>query len=201
MAIHSSTLAWEIPWTEEPGGLYSPWGWKESDITTHTCMHTLHTMDINPSWDIHVWKHSHSKACLLPLFMVYFIVCVCSRVHVCTQVQLLSHVWLGDSMDCSPLGSSVHRILQARMLEWVAISYSSGSSWPRDGTCISCISLTLASGFFTAYPPRKPYSLIHGFKCFNMKVSVFKRSIYFYLEGDCFTVLCWFLPYINMNQP
>ena len=33
MAIHSSILAWEIPWTEEPGGLYSPWGCKESDRT------------------------------------------------------------------------------------------------------------------------------------------------------------------------
>ena len=30
MAAHSSTLAWKIPWTEEPGGLYSPWGHKES---------------------------------------------------------------------------------------------------------------------------------------------------------------------------
>ena len=38
MAIHSSILAWRIPWTEEPGG-YSPWGCKESDTTeqrTHT---------------------------------------------------------------------------------------------------------------------------------------------------------------------
>ena len=33
MAIHSSTLAWKIPWTEEPGRLHSPWGHKESDTT------------------------------------------------------------------------------------------------------------------------------------------------------------------------
>ena len=33
MAIHSSTLAWKIPWTEEPDRLYSPWGCKESDTT------------------------------------------------------------------------------------------------------------------------------------------------------------------------
>ena len=31
MSIHSSIFAWKIPWTEEPGGLYSPWGLKESD--------------------------------------------------------------------------------------------------------------------------------------------------------------------------
>ena len=33
MTTHSSILAWKIPWTEEPGGLYSPWGCKESDMT------------------------------------------------------------------------------------------------------------------------------------------------------------------------
>ena len=33
MATHSSFLAWKIPWTEEPGGLYSPWGHKESNTT------------------------------------------------------------------------------------------------------------------------------------------------------------------------
>ena len=55
-------------------------------------------------------------------------------------------------MDCSLPGSSVHGILQARILEWVAISSSRGSSWPRDQTCVSCI----ASGFFTAEPPGKP---------------------------------------------
>ena len=38
MAIHSSILAWEIPWTEEPGG-YSPQGCKEVDMTEHTRMH------------------------------------------------------------------------------------------------------------------------------------------------------------------
>ena len=40
---------------------------------------------------------------------------------------------LCDPLDCSPPGSSVHGILQARILEWVAISFSWGSSWPRGG--------------------------------------------------------------------
>ena len=43
-------------------------------------------------------------------------------------------------MDCSLPGSSAHIIFQARILEWAAISYSSGSFWPRDQTYISCIS-------------------------------------------------------------
>ena len=42
-------------------------------------------------------------------------------------------------MDCSPLGSSIHWIFQARVLEWVAISFSRGFSWPRDQTQVSCI--------------------------------------------------------------
>ena len=46
---------------------------------------------------------------------------------------------LCDSIDCSLPGSSVHGILQARILEWVAIPFSRGSSQPRDGTRVSCI--------------------------------------------------------------
>ena len=46
---------------------------------------------------------------------------------------------------CNPMGSPVHEILQARILEWVAISFSRGSSRPRDPTWVSCI----ASRFFT----------------------------------------------------
>ena len=44
-----------------------------------------------------------------------------------------------DPMDCNPLGSSVHGISQSRILEWIAISSSRGSSWPRNWTHISCI--------------------------------------------------------------
>ena len=44
-----------------------------------------------------------------------------------------------DLMDCSPPGSSVHGILQARILEWVAISFSRGSFWTGDQTQVSYI--------------------------------------------------------------
>ena len=47
---------------------------------------------------------------------------------------------LCDSMDYGPPCSSVHRILQARILEWVAIAFSKGSSRPRDWTCVSYVS-------------------------------------------------------------
>ena len=48
-------------------------------------------------------------------------------------------LWFHDSMDCCLPGSSVHGILQARVLEGVAISFSRGSSQPRDRTRVSCI--------------------------------------------------------------
>ena len=51
-----------------------------------------------------------------------------------------SHLTLCNPMDCSQPGSSVHRILQARILEWVAISSSKGSSQPRDQTSVSSAS-------------------------------------------------------------
>ena len=46
---------------------------------------------------------------------------------------------LCNAKDCSLPGSSVHGIFQARVLEWVAISFSRGSSWPRDWTQVSRI--------------------------------------------------------------
>ena len=63
--------------------------------------------------------------------------CVCAK-------SLQSCPTLSDPMDCSPPGSSVHGILQARILEWAAISSSRGSSQPRDRTQVAC----MAGGFF-----------------------------------------------------
>ena len=52
-----------------------------------------------------------------------------------------SRVWLlCDPMEYSPPASSLHWIFKARILEWVLIPFSKGSSWPRDWTCVSCIS-------------------------------------------------------------
>ena len=53
-----------------------------------------------------------------------------------------------DPMDCSPPGSSVHGISQARILEWVAISFSRGFSWPRNQTEVPC---TAGRLFFTSW--------------------------------------------------
>ena len=64
----------------------------------------------------------------------------------------LQYSALGNSMDCSLPGSSYHAILEARILEWVAVPLFRGSSQPRDQTQVFLI----AGGFFTSEPPRKP---------------------------------------------
>ena len=59
-------------------------------------------------------------------------------------------------MDCSPPGSSVLGILQAGTLEWVAISYSRGSSRPKDRTRVSYVSCTGRQVLLPLVPPGKP---------------------------------------------
>ena len=65
---------------------------------------------------------------------------------------------LYNPVDCSSPGFSVHGILQARILEWVAISFSRGSSQPRDRTQISCI----AGRFFTRWATREAQGSRHS---------------------------------------
>ena len=81
-----------------------------------------------------------------------------SCVRACVHARSLSGVSLRDLMDCCPPSSSVHGISQARILEWVVISFSRGSSWPRDEPA-SPASLALAGGFFTTKPPGKPHGI------------------------------------------
>ena len=73
------------------------------------------------------------------ILVIILLLCVC----MCLVTQL--RLALCDLMDCSRPGSSVHGILQARVLECVAISFSRGSSSPREQICVSCI----AGGSFT----------------------------------------------------
>ena len=77
-------------------------------------------------------------------------VCVCVRVQSCQT--------LFNSTDCSPTDFSVHGISQARILEWVSISFSRQSSRPRDWGFISCVSCS-AGGFFTCWASREALRL------------------------------------------
>ena len=82
--------------------------------------------------------------------------CQTSGIWVITNLRVkilvtLSCPTLCDPMDCSPPGSFVHGILQARILEWIAISFSRGSSWPKDWTQVSHI-----AGSLLGYIPKLP---------------------------------------------
>ena len=82
-----------------------------------------------------------------------FIHIVFSKIYL-TKASVLvapSCLTLCDPLDCSPPGSSVHRILQARILERVAIYFSRGSSRPRDQAWVSCI----VDRFFTIWATRE----------------------------------------------
>ena len=88
-----------------------------------------------------MWR---SRVGILRYVRFYTCFCACSVSQLCLAFC--------DPIDSSLKGSSVRGISQARILEWVAISYSRGPSRPRDRTCISP---ALAGGFFTTEPPGK----------------------------------------------
>ena len=98
---------------------------------------------------------------LLPLYIMttcegscwcYKVGPYCSSVlYMSEWVLIAQYVWLFcNSTDCILPGSSLHGILQARILAWVTISFSKESSWPRDETRVSCI----ASRLFTDWATR-----------------------------------------------
>ena len=111
----SSVLTWRIPGTAEPGGLPS----MESHRVGHDWS-DLAAAAVNTGRTYLVVQPVQSWATL------------CEKVLVAQSCPTL---W--DPMDYSPPGSSVHDISQARILEWVAISFSRGSFWQRDQTCVS----------------------------------------------------------------
>ena len=127
MATHSSILAWKILWTEKPSELQSiglQKSWTQLSMPACTCKNYVTYMQINMYLDnIYVY--------ILFLYPTY------NRRRLCAAQSCPTTC---DPMDCSPSGSSVYRIFQARILEWVAISFSRGSSQPRDRSCVSCVS-------------------------------------------------------------
>ena len=116
---------------------------------------------------------------------------------VCVYAQ--SGLTLCDPMDCSPPGSSVHEIFQARILEWVAIFYSRGSSWPRGQTSASCVSwigrrILYHWATWEAPPSLAALSTIVAFP----PNSFFTFSLFFFLQHLwVYNILCIFVSYVN----
>ena len=176
MATHSRILAWEIPWTEEPGGLQSMGSQRvghnwASNTHTHTHTFLLHKKAMslgrggaspqalcrNPRQRARVWQKltvSRSWA---------FTKSPCSRGKPCSTTTLGGGL---KSLKCTAKnwsvtglilhGSSVHGISQTLMLEWAANSYSRGASWCRYLAHISWCLWHWQADSLPLAPPGKP---------------------------------------------
>ena len=91
--------------------------------------------------------------------------------------MLVAQLWLCAPKDFSPPGSSVHGILQPRILEWVAMPFSSGSSRLRNGIWVSCI----AGRFFTIWVTKEAHEMrqtsINSWNLMNPKKVVVYPSV------------------------
>ena len=177
MAIHSSTIAWKIPWTEEPGRLQSM-GWQRVRHDWATSLYdgkgvffrgreecigyqliiflegaegNMGWDQITESYDYHA-RRSEFFSVMIEGSLMYLHKAVpdfSKRIsNSCAKAKkddakvkkgAQSCPALCDPMDCSLTGSSVHGVFQAIILEWVAISFSRGSSWFREQTHVSCV--------------------------------------------------------------
>ena len=94
-----------------------------------------------------------------------------------------------NPMDCSPPGSSVHEYFQARILEWTAISFSRGSSWPRNWTQVFCI----AGRFFTDWAMREAQSMYRPIiiqKSICWQVQQLEHHLASWLAGSSTSLAC-----------
>ena len=139
---------------------------KKRIIFFKTLIESAHLSNLSSFWNLNLsscsfksfslspsppFQLSHSLILPCQVFLVIFpnnVPITISQIY-CTSVYVssyifvpsrFSHVQLCNPMDCSLPGSFVHGILQARILEWVAIPSSNGSCPSRDRTCISCVS-------------------------------------------------------------
>ena len=167
MATHSSVVAWRIPGMAEPGGLPSMRshrvGHDWSDLAAAAATSLIHFFPSpTPSPTANSCLFSVSMALFLFGYLCSFVLsfrvhmwmksyismCVCVCVCVCTP----SCPTLCDSMDYSLPGFSVHGISQARILEWVAVFFSMGSSWHPTIEPASLMSPSLAVVFVSTVP-------------------------------------------------
>ena len=141
MATLSSILAWEVPWTVEPGGSM---GSQRAgyDLATKQQQHNRFTV-----------------SCSFPMYSTVALYVYVYAAAAAAAKSLQSCPTLCDPADSSPLGSPVPGILQARTLEWVAISFSNAWKWKVKVKSLSCVRL-LATPWTAAYqtPPSMRFS-------------------------------------------
>ena len=161
-ATHSSILAWRIPWTIVRGVRKSRTRLGDFHFTftypglSNCCSDSAPIMVAMPSLPMaveycHLVPETAGSTILIVFKFPTSEVLILRACKECKVLVTQSCLTLCDPMNYSLLGSFVHGILQARILEWVAIRFSRGSSQPRDWTQFSCI----ATRFFTIWATRK----------------------------------------------
>ena len=126
MATNTCILTWEIPWTEEPGKL-------QSAAKSFQSCSTLCDPRLPCPWDSPGKNNGVDCHFLLQ--------CMKGKVKFTFTEVAQSCPTLRDPMDCSPPGSSVHGICQARVLEWGAIAFSELQSAAAAKSLQSCLTL------------------------------------------------------------
>ena len=123
MATHSSVLAWRLPGTEEPGGLPS--------MGLHRVGHDWSNLAAAAATSVFGWFLAENALCCPTATQLgYWILCPVSTTTAAAAAKSRqSCPTLCNSTDGSPTGSTVPGILQARTLEWVAISFSNAWKW------------------------------------------------------------------------
>ena len=135
------------PYGLQPARLLCPWDppGKNTGVGCHALFQgILPTQGSNP----HLQHFLHCRRILYHWATREVLIIIFVNVNVLVTQSCLT---LCDPMDCSPPASSVHGILQARILEWIALPFFRVSSWPRDWTQVSGI----ADRFFTIWTTRK----------------------------------------------
>ena len=139
------------------------------------------------------------KIIYIYIYNTYIFICNFLYLYVNTESEVTqSCPTFCDPMDCSLPGSSVHGIFQARVLEWVAISFSRGSSWPRDRTLVSCI----ACRCFTVWATReaqiqKITYLLFTYKYWKLHIKIYVLFIFIREKAMApdSSILAWKIPW------
>ena len=148
-AVNITCHSWCWPWSPGSGSvchISALENYPFHIILLESCCNSLRVMYLHKSFGIFL----HGK---FVYFMHLFLhsnkcVCVCGVCNVCVHMLAQLYLTLCDPMKCGRPGSSVHGISQARILEWVAISYFRGTFQPRDQIHISCISYSCRQIFY-----------------------------------------------------
>ena len=126
-----------------------------------------------------------SSTCFLSWLLTwasFFQMSLTPRLQVKVKVKSLSRVRLCDPMDCSLSCSSIHGIFQARVLKWIAISFSRGPSWPRNRTRVSHI----AGRYFTIWATREAVQKFMWNNCgkYKFRISFIFQQRPWFVWGD-----------------